>query len=426
MVIAINIARIAMRATGIVALCYSFFFYILKREIAPCGKAEIFTTNVIEMPITLLVMASMRYAVRFQKNGSRGFSSRIKRILFIMTIVAVLTMALLCINLETIMRNAPFNPVLMWLVQIVIFIPFLFPDYFIPFNGISGIARRLVESRNERKRFLTGMTAAIALLAAIIFIDQMINDYVVNHPYSARIILPATSEKETPPERGSFPSPQSAALSKPLSEFHQTFLETATESEEAVCALAEKLSANVSTQERGQAASELNQVMDELLDRPVIPADYGATMAALYRNTSNDVIARDFAVQHIGLYAQALNRGGIYDLESDDAHDCRDTLFAAAAETKTIIAAAAFRALFDMSAFDPHIDNRRLDAMLVSCVGDAAAATAARVMAAQLCGERGVTSAMPALKGILADAAAPATLRRAAKWSLSRLTGDSP
>lgn len=92
----------------------------------------------------------------------------------------------------------------------------------------------------------------------------------------------------------------------------------------------------------------------------------------------------------------------------------------------TVIAAAAFRALSDVSAFDPHIDGKRLDAMLVSCAGDASASQAARVMAAQLCGERGVTSAMPALKGILADAAAPATLRRAANLSLARLTGDSP
>ena len=165
--------------------------------------------------------------------------------------------------------------------------------------------------------------------------------------------------------------------------------------------------------------------MDALLDLPVIPADYGATMVALYGDTSNDVIARDFAVQHIGLYAQALNRSGAYDPESEDARLCRDALLAATAETKTIIAAAAFRALADISAFDPYIDGKRLDAILVSCVGDAAASITARVMAAQLCGERGVTSAMPALKGILADAAAPATLRRAAKWSLSRLTGDS-
>ena len=121
-----------------------------------------------------------------------------------------------------------------------------------------------------------------------------------------------------------------------------------------------------------------------------------------------------------------MNRSGAYDPDSEDARLCRDALLAATAETKTIIAAAAFRALSDVSAFDPYIDGKRLDAILVSCVGDAAASIAARVMAAQLCGERGVSSAMPTLKGILDDPAAPEPLRSAAKWSLSRLTGDSP
>ena len=176
----------------------------------------------------------------------------------------------------------------------------------------------------------------------------------------------------------------------------------------------------------GETFSELNQLMDELLDRPVIPADYGATMAALYGDTSNDVIARDFAVQHIGLYAQALNRSGAYDPDSDDARQCRTALLDAAGETRTIIAAAAFRALSDVSAFDPHIDGKRLDAMLVSCASDTEAAPAARVMAVQLCGERGVISSRAMLEEVLSDAAAPAPLRRAAKWSLSRLSGDSP
>ncbi len=148
-------------------------------------------------------------------------------------------------------------------------------------------------------------------------------------------------------------------------------------------------------------------------------------MVALYRDRTQDDITRDFAVQHIGLYAQALNRSGAYDPDSEDARLCRDALLAATAETKTIIAAAAFRALSDVSAFDPYIDGKRLDAILVSCVGDASASSAARIMAIQLCGERRVSSALPALKGILDDATAPIPHRHAAKWALSRLTGDS-
>ena len=173
--------------------------------------------------------------------------------------------------------------------------------------------------------------------------------------------------------------------------------------------------------ERGEIASEKNQLMDELLDLPKIPSDYGATMIALFRDRSQDVVTRDFAVQHIGLYAQALARLGTYDPDSSDAADFRSALFDAALETQTIVAAAAFRALADMVEFDPRIDTRRLDSALITCVGDRSASCAARVMAAQLCGERRLRSSKSALEQILGDASSPETLRRAASWSLETI-----
>ena len=101
-----------------------------------------------------------------------------------------------------------------------------------------------------------------------------------------------------------------------------------------------------------QMASDKNQVMDELLNLPQIPSDYAETMIALFRDSTQDVVTRDFAVQHIGLYAQALNRRGQYDPKSAEAERCRAALFDSADETETIVAAAAFRALSDVSEFD--------------------------------------------------------------------------
>ena len=165
-----------------------------------------------------------------------------------------------------------------------------------------------------------------------------------------------------------------------------------------------------------QAASDKNQLMDELLNQPDVPSDYGETMVSLYRDKGQDVLTRDFAVQHIGLYAQALQRRGVYDPASADSRSLRAALFDAAAETRTIVAAAAFRALADMAAFDPHIDSRRLDVRLATCAGDASAAPAARVMAVHLCGERRVKSAIPALEKICAAPGTSEILRRSAGW----------
>ena len=97
----------------------------------------------------------------------------------------------------------------------------------------------------------------------------------------------------------------------------------------------------------------------------------------------------------------------------------RSALEDAADETGTIVAAAAFRAFADMSAFDARIDVRRLDARLVSCLGDATASPAARVMAAQLCGERRLASARSHLDALAADTSQPDPLRHAAAWALS-------
>ena len=170
-----------------------------------------------------------------------------------------------------------------------------------------------------------------------------------------------------------------------------------------------------------QYASDLNDVMDEMLNRSEIPADYAETMEALFRDKSQCDVIRDFAVQHIGLYAETLRMRGRYDAKSCESATLRDALWDAADETRIIVAAAAFRALADMAVFDPRIDASRLDNRLASCVADGAASPAARVMAAQLCGERGIVAAKSALARIAADRSQPEPLRLAAGSSARSL-----
>ena len=183
------------------------------------------------------------------------------------------------------------------------------------------------------------------------------------------------------------------------------------------------LADNGREQEARRLAVNKNQVMDELLARPDIPSDYGAEMVALYRDRTQDVYTRDFAVQHIGLYAEALNRRGTYDPSSREAGELRRALWDASDETGTIIATAAFRALADLAAFDPKVDARRLDSRLLACVADANAAPSARVMSAQLCGERRIASSRNILWRIAESHDEPHILRLAATRSLELLAG---
>ena len=189
--------------------------------------------------------------------------------------------------------------------------------------------------------------------------------------------------------------------------------------------LEEQPEAVASAADRGaaaQAASKLNQTMDALLNRTGIPSDYGMRMVALVRDAVQDELTRDFAVQHLGLYAQSLARRGTYDPTGREADTLRNVLSEAARETRSIVAAAAFRALADLAAFDDRVDVRTLDLQLADCVADSSAAPAARTMAIQLCGERGVRRAIPNLTRICRDPTAGTTQRLAAGAALRQLS----
>lgn len=203
-------------------------------------------------------------------------------------------------------------------------------------------------------------------------------------------------------------------------------------SQQAIPTVAKEMLQSVPKQETDAAlpspdivrlAAEKSQLMDDLLDEEPIPSDYGQVMVDLFRDRSQDVYTRDFAVQHIGLYAEALHRRGTYDPSSPAAAQLRKALNAAADETRTIIAAAAFRALDDVSRFDPNVDAQRLEQRLVACAADAKASPAARVMAVQLCGERRISSSRSLLKRLADDTKENAVVRKSASHALRTLEG---
>ena len=165
-------------------------------------------------------------------------------------------------------------------------------------------------------------------------------------------------------------------------------------------------------------AAERSQRMDDLLNQNPMPANYGQVMIDLFRTKALDIYTRDFAVQHIGLYAEALQRRGRYEPSSSEARQLRQALEDAAQETRTIVAAAAFRALSDLAAFDPNVDSKRLDSRLLSCVSDASASQAARVMAIQLCGERNITVSQSALRKLVEDPSQSVVIRKSAGRAL--------
>lgn len=168
-----------------------------------------------------------------------------------------------------------------------------------------------------------------------------------------------------------------------------------------------------------RTASDRDRAMSRLR-RASGPADgFGALMRRLHADGGRDERTRNFAVQHLGLHAQELHRRGAYDPRSREAAEIRAALESAVMETANTVAAPAFRALADLAAFDSEVDAEFLESRLVACVADRAASLSARVMAAQICGERRVSVARETLSRLRDDPSTPHVLRLAARRALA-------
>lgn len=172
-----------------------------------------------------------------------------------------------------------------------------------------------------------------------------------------------------------------------------------------------------------RAASDQDRAMTRLMNRGDLSKDYGELMRRLHADGANDEKSRNFAIQHLGFYARERRRRGAYDPHTREAEEIRAALEAAAQETSTTVAAPALRALADLAAFDAEVDAEGLDRRLVACLADPAVSLPARVMAAQLCGERRLAVARPLLERLGRGETTPTPLALAARRAIRLIDG---
>ena len=168
-----------------------------------------------------------------------------------------------------------------------------------------------------------------------------------------------------------------------------------------------------------KVASLKNQVMDKLLEQRTLPADYAAEMSALYRDRSNDELLRNFAVQHLDLYAGALDVRGGYDAASPVAAQMRATLATASHETSSSIGGTALLCLERLSQLDPNIDRAAVASQAAQYAANASTHIQSRIAAVQLCGKMRVLSSAATLRAIVNDSASNTALRLAAQNALN-------
>jgi len=128
-----------------------------------------------------------------------------------------------------------------------------------------------------------------------------------------------------------------------------------------------------------------NVMLDRLTQQPDLPAGLTLVLMSIYQDPQQDVVIRDYAIQHIN---------PAYDRASkDDKAALNQALWQAAGETDSSIAGTALLALSDLARNNPELDRDRIAQTALKLANDDNCGELARITAVQLCGQFGVQQA---------------------------------
>jgi len=130
-----------------------------------------------------------------------------------------------------------------------------------------------------------------------------------------------------------------------------------------------------------------NEMLDKLVQQAVVTNALSQLFVALYRDTAQDDVLRDYAVQHMApVYVR---------VDANEQAGLQAALWQAVGETDTSIAGTALLALCELAQTNPEFDKSRIAEAALKLAGDEQSGELARITAVQMCGRMGVTSAAP-------------------------------
>jgi len=138
------------------------------------------------------------------------------------------------------------------------------------------------------------------------------------------------------------------------------------------------------------------------------------TLIALYRDPVQDPVIRDYAIQHL----LAWREQGAPDA-ANAGNTIRALLFEVAGQSGAI-AGTALLGLHLLSAQDPTLDQDAINRLALRLLSSADTEVASRITAIQVCAERGLKQATPAIQSVL-EAQPCIPLRLSALAALARL-----
>jgi len=135
-----------------------------------------------------------------------------------------------------------------------------------------------------------------------------------------------------------------------------------------------------------------NMLMDGLCALNPPPTGLGDVLAQLYHDKSQNVVLRDYAVQHMtALYEASGN-------SRNNLSQIRDTLWEALKETDSSIAGSALLGLEQLSKTQSDFDRSRVAKAALQLAGDKDTGELARITAFQVCAQTGLQDALPVLE----------------------------
>jgi hypothetical protein len=154
-----------------------------------------------------------------------------------------------------------------------------------------------------------------------------------------------------------------------------------------------------------------NVMLDEIVQQAVLPRGFSDLLVAIYQDTAQDVVARDYAVQHMAPVYERVSASEQAKLQA--------ALWQATTETDTSIAGTALLALLgvvggsgsvlidsgaDATERVPPVDKVRLAQTALKLAANDRCGELARITAVQVCGRMAVEQALPVVQQLAQEA----------------------
>ena len=132
-----------------------------------------------------------------------------------------------------------------------------------------------------------------------------------------------------------------------------------------------------------------NEMMDKLVETPALPSGLVRALVSIYQDPAQDVVMRDYAVQHMGpVYARA---------SAPEKAVLQNALWQAAEETGSSVAGTALLVLSDLAPDYREFERSKLEEVALRLAGDDHCGELSRITALQICGRLGLKEAAPVM-----------------------------